>query len=87
MAQPSKMDGRLMAKRGSQGQGPGLAPPPANPTTMISSVARLDSTGTPVPRADLPSRASRRKTGGRAATPSSFDAYQKIESDLAATRR
>ncbi|GGQ87018.1 ATPase [Streptomyces flaveolus] len=75
-----KEDGAAMAKE-AKAKDPDYVPPPANPTTMISELAGLDST-------DASARA---ELAGRGITPENwwavntlkFDAYSKIESDMA----
>ncbi|MFD8271832.1 sensor histidine kinase [Streptomyces flaveolus] len=75
-----KEDGAAMAKE-AKAKDPDYVPPPANPTTMISELAGLDST-------DASARA---KLAGQGITPENwwavntlkFDAYGKIESDMA----
>ncbi len=75
-----KEDGAAMAKE-AKAKDPDYVPPPANPTTMISELAGLDST-------DASARA---ELAGQGITPENwwavntlkFDAYGKIESDMA----
>ncbi|MET7272961.1 nitrate- and nitrite sensing domain-containing protein [Streptomyces flaveolus] len=75
-----KEDGAAMAKE-AKAKDPDYVPPPANPTTMISELAGLDST-------DASARA---ELAGQGITPENwwavntlkFDAYSKIESDMA----
>ncbi|WP_237519106.1 nitrate- and nitrite sensing domain-containing protein, partial [Streptomyces sp. SID5910] len=75
-----KEDGAAMAKE-AKAKDPDYVPPPANPTTMISELAGLDST-------DASARAALAAQG---ITPENwwavntlkFDAYEKIETDLA----
>ncbi|MGV9289854.1 sensor histidine kinase [Streptomyces sp. NPDC003719] len=75
-----KEDGAAMAKE-AKAKDPDYVPPPANPTTMISELAGLDST-------DADARAALAAQG---ITPENwwavntlkFDAYGKIESDMA----
>ncbi|WP_171991166.1 nitrate- and nitrite sensing domain-containing protein [Streptomyces sp. JHA26] len=75
-----KKDGAAMAKE-AKAKDPDYVPPPANPTTMISELAGLDST-------DADARA---ELAGQGITPENwwavntlkFDAYSKIESDMA----
>ncbi|MER7718058.1 nitrate- and nitrite sensing domain-containing protein [Streptomyces flaveolus] len=75
-----KEDGAAMAKE-AKAKDPDYVPPPANPTTMISELAGLDST-------DAGARA---ELAGQGITPENwwavntlkFDAYSKIESDMA----
>ena len=77
-----KKDGAAMAKE-AKANDPDYVAPPSNPTTMISALAGLDSTDTTA-RAEL---------AGQGITPENwwtvntlkFDAYEKIESDLADT--
>ncbi|MBU6533080.1 nitrate- and nitrite sensing domain-containing protein [Streptomyces mayonensis] len=75
-----KKDGAAMAKE-AKANDPDYVAPPSNPTTMISALAGLDSTDT----------AARAELAGQGITPENwwtvntlkFDAYEKIESDLA----
>ncbi|MFG3156316.1 nitrate- and nitrite sensing domain-containing protein [Streptomyces sp. NPDC048219] len=75
-----KEDGAAMAKE-AKAKDPDYVAPPANPTTMISELAGLDST-------DAGARA---ELAGQGITPENwwavntlkFDAYSKIESDMA----
>ncbi|MEU6105498.1 sensor histidine kinase [Streptomyces flaveolus] len=75
-----KEDGAAMAKE-AKAKDPDYVPPPANPTTMISELAGLDST-------DASARA---ELAGQGITPENwwavntlkFDAYSKIETDMA----
>ncbi|MFJ7772532.1 nitrate- and nitrite sensing domain-containing protein [Streptomyces sp. NPDC097107] len=73
-------DGAAMAKE-AKAKDPDYVPPPANPTTMISELARLDSTDTSA-RADLAEQGITPENWWAVNT-LKFDAYQKIESDLA----
>ncbi|MFE0804912.1 nitrate- and nitrite sensing domain-containing protein [Streptomyces sp. NPDC058812] len=75
-----KTDGAAMAKE-AKAKDPDYVPPPANPTTMISELARLDSTD-PSARADLAEQGITPENWWAVNT-LKFDAYQKIESDLA----
>ncbi|WP_055421790.1 nitrate- and nitrite sensing domain-containing protein [Streptomyces pactum] len=75
-----KKDGAAMAKE-AKANDPDYVPPPANPTTMISELARLDSTD-PSARADLAEQGITPENWWAVNT-LKFDAYQKIESDLA----
>ncbi len=75
-----KEDGAAMAKE-AKAKDPDYVPPPANPTTMISELARLDSTDTSA-RAGLAEQGITPENWWAVNT-LKFDAYQKIESDLA----
>ncbi|GAA4827570.1 nitrate- and nitrite sensing domain-containing protein [Streptomyces ziwulingensis] len=75
-----KKDGAAAAAKAAA-QNPDYVPPPANPTTMVSELAQLDSTDT----------AARAALAQRGITPENwwavntlkFDAYRTIESDMA----
>ncbi|MGC9379293.1 nitrate- and nitrite sensing domain-containing protein [Streptomyces sp. MH13] len=75
-----KTDGAAMAKA-AKAKDPDYVPPPANPTTMVSELARLDSTDTSA-RADLAEQGIT-PDNWWAVNTLKFDAYGKIESDLA----
>ncbi|WP_399889434.1 nitrate- and nitrite sensing domain-containing protein [Streptomyces sp. BBFR51] len=75
-----KEDGAAMAKE-AKAKDPDYVPPPANPTTMISELAGLDSTDTSA-RAELAQQGITPENWWAVNT-LKFDAYQKIESDLA----
>ncbi|MEU9598990.1 nitrate- and nitrite sensing domain-containing protein [Streptomyces sp. NPDC048109] len=75
-----KEDGAAMAKE-AKAKDPDYVPPPSNPTTMISELAGLDSTDTNA-RADLAQQGITPENWWAVNT-LKFDAYQKIESDLA----
>ncbi|MCQ4204969.1 nitrate- and nitrite sensing domain-containing protein, partial [Streptomyces coelicoflavus] len=75
-----KEDGAAMAKE-AKAKDPDYVPPPSNPTTMISELAGLDSTDTSA-RADLAQQGITPENWWAVNT-LKFDAYQKIESDLA----
>ncbi|MFB7084179.1 nitrate- and nitrite sensing domain-containing protein [Streptomyces sp. NPDC056296] len=75
-----KEDGAAMAKE-AKAKDPDYVPPPANPTTMISELARLESTD-PSARADLAEQGITPENWWAVNT-LKFDAYGKIESDLA----
>ncbi|WP_328562866.1 nitrate- and nitrite sensing domain-containing protein [Streptomyces coelicoflavus] len=75
-----KTDGAAMAKE-AKAKDPDYVPPPSNPTTMISELAGLESTDTSA-RADL-ARQGITPENWWAVNTLKFDAYQKIESDLA----
>ncbi|MFJ8193615.1 nitrate- and nitrite sensing domain-containing protein [Streptomyces sp. NPDC096094] len=75
-----KTDGAAMAKE-AKAKDPDYVPPPANPTTMISELARLDSTD-PSARADLAQQGITPENWWAVNT-LKFDAYGKIESELA----
>ncbi|MFF9048711.1 nitrate- and nitrite sensing domain-containing protein [Streptomyces parvulus] len=75
-----KEDGAAMAKE-AKAQDPDYVPPPSNPTTMISELAGLDSTDTGA-RAELAQQGITPENWWAVNT-LKFDAYQKIESDLA----
>ncbi|WP_446046882.1 nitrate- and nitrite sensing domain-containing protein [Streptomyces olivaceus] len=75
-----KKDGAAMAKE-AKANDPDYVAPPSNPTTMIAALAGLESTDT----------GARTELAGQGITPENwwavntlkFDAYEKIESDLA----
>ncbi|MFH8975389.1 nitrate- and nitrite sensing domain-containing protein [Streptomyces sp. NPDC017890] len=75
-----KTDGAAMAEE-AKAKDPDYVPPPANPTTMVSELAGLDSTGTGA-RADLAEQGITPENWWAVNT-LKFDAYGKIESDLA----
>ncbi|MFV0133460.1 nitrate- and nitrite sensing domain-containing protein [Streptomyces sp. HMX87] len=75
-----KEDGAAMAKE-AKAKDPDYVPPPANPTTMISEVARLDSTD-PSARAALAEKGITPENWWAVNT-LKFDAYRTIEADLA----
>ncbi|MGW8634311.1 nitrate- and nitrite sensing domain-containing protein [Streptomyces sp. NPDC055793] len=75
-----KTDGAAMAKE-ARASDPDYVPPPSNPTTMISELAQLDSTDTGA-RAELAQQGITPENWWAVNT-LKFDAYQKIESDLA----
>ncbi|MFE5599065.1 nitrate- and nitrite sensing domain-containing protein [Streptomyces coelicoflavus] len=75
-----KEDGVAMAKE-AKAKDPDYVPPPSNPTTMISELAGLESTDTSA-RADLAEQGITPENWWAVNT-LKFDAYQKIESDLA----
>ncbi|MDI6518994.1 nitrate- and nitrite sensing domain-containing protein [Streptomyces coelicoflavus] len=75
-----KEDGAAMAKE-AKAKDPDYVPPPSNPTTMISELAGLESTDTS-DRADLAQQGITPENWWAVNT-LKFDAYQKIESDLA----
>ncbi|MFE2334986.1 nitrate- and nitrite sensing domain-containing protein [Streptomyces coelicoflavus] len=75
-----KEDGAAMAKE-AKAKDPDYVPPPSNPTTMISELAGLESTDTS-DRADLAQQGITPENWWAVST-LKFDAYQKIESDLA----
>ncbi|MFE1204784.1 nitrate- and nitrite sensing domain-containing protein [Streptomyces sp. NPDC058762] len=75
-----KEDGAAMAKE-AKAKDPDYVPPPSNPTTMISELAGLESTDTSA-RADLAQQGITPENWWAVNT-LKFDAYQKIESDLA----
>lgn len=80
LEQDIRADGAAMAKEAAAND-PDYVPPPANPVTLVTELARLDTTD-PSGRAEL---------GGRGVTPENwwavntlkFDGYGQIESDLA----
>ncbi|MFF3895883.1 nitrate- and nitrite sensing domain-containing protein [Streptomyces sp. NPDC001812] len=80
LEQEIKADGAEQAKEAAS-QDPDYVPPPSDPRTMVSEVARLGSTD-PAARAEI---------AGRGVTPENwwavntlkFDGYRQIESDLA----
>ncbi|WP_406725341.1 nitrate- and nitrite sensing domain-containing protein [Streptomyces sp. GD-15H] len=82
LEQEIKADGAEQAKEAAA-QDPDYVPPPSDPRTMVSEVARLNSTD-PAARAEI---------AGRGITPENwwavntlkFDGYREIESDLADT--
>ncbi|MGW8064499.1 nitrate- and nitrite sensing domain-containing protein [Streptomyces ziwulingensis] len=75
-----KEDGAALAKE-AKAEDPDYVPPPANPTTMVSELARLDSTDTAA-RADLAEQGIT-PDNWWAVNTLKFDAYGTIESDLA----
>ncbi|MCK8436058.1 HAMP domain-containing protein [Streptomyces sp. D2-8] len=75
-----KADGAAMARE-AKGKNPDYVPPPANPTTMVSAVATLQSTD-PSARAALAQRGITAENWWAVNT-LKFDAYEKIETDLA----
>uniref|UniRef100_UPI001EE904D0 nitrate- and nitrite sensing domain-containing protein n=1 Tax=Streptomyces sp. E5N91 TaxID=1851996 RepID=UPI001EE904D0 len=75
-----KEDGAAMAKE-AKAKDPDYVPPPSNPTTMISELAGLESTDTS-DRAELAQQGITPENWWAVNT-LKFDAYQKIESDLA----
>ncbi|MFD6192705.1 nitrate- and nitrite sensing domain-containing protein [Streptomyces sp. NPDC060275] len=75
-----KADGAAMAKE-AKTKDPDYVPPPSNPTTMISELAGLESTDTS-DRAELAQQGITPENWWAVNT-LKFDAYQKIESDLA----
>ncbi|TDT30272.1 signal transduction histidine kinase [Streptomyces sp. BK208] len=75
-----KEDGAAMAKE-AKAKDPDYVAPPSNPTTMISELAGLQSTDTSA-RAEL-ARQGITPENWWAVNTLKFDAYQKIESDLA----
>ncbi|PPS79548.1 sensor histidine kinase [Streptomyces sp. MH60] len=75
-----KEDGAAMAKE-AKAKDPDYVPPPSDPTTMISELAGLASTDTSA-RAEL-ARQGITPENWWAVNTLKFDAYQKIESDLA----
>ncbi|MGX1027896.1 nitrate- and nitrite sensing domain-containing protein [Streptomyces sp. SAI-097] len=75
-----KDDGAAMAKE-AKTKDPDYVPPPSDPTTMISELAGLASTDTSA-RAEL-ARQGITPENWWAVNTLKFDAYQKIESDLA----
>ncbi|MEU1048123.1 nitrate- and nitrite sensing domain-containing protein [Streptomyces sp. NPDC005897] len=75
-----KDDGAAMAKE-AKSKDPDYVPPPSDPTTMISELAGLASTDTSA-RAEL-ARQGITPENWWAVNTLKFDAYQKIESDLA----
>jgi signal transduction histidine kinase len=75
-----KEDGAAMAKE-AKAKDPDYVPPPSDPTTMISELAGLASTDTSA-RADLAQQGITPENWWAVNT-LKFDAYQKIESDLA----
>ncbi|AKZ58340.1 Membrane protein [Streptomyces ambofaciens ATCC 23877] len=75
-----KEDGAALAKE-AKAKDPDYVPPPANPTTMISELAQLDSTDTGA-RAELAQQGITPENWWAVNT-LKFDAYGKIESDLA----
>ncbi|MER7057499.1 nitrate- and nitrite sensing domain-containing protein [Streptomyces sp. NPDC000351] len=75
-----KSDGAAMAEE-AKAADPDYVPPPANPTTMVSELARLESTDTSE-RADLAEQGIT-PDNWWAVNTLKFDAYGKIETDLA----
>ncbi|MZG19469.1 HAMP domain-containing protein, partial [Streptomyces sp. SID5914] len=75
-----KEDGAAMAKE-AKAKDPDYVPPPSDPTTMISELAGLSSTDTSA-RAELAQQGITPENWWAVNT-LKFDAYQKIESDLA----
>ncbi|MEU2752303.1 nitrate- and nitrite sensing domain-containing protein [Streptomyces collinus] len=75
-----KADGAAMARE-AKAKNPDYVPPPANPTTMISGVATLQSTD-PSARAALAERGITAENWWAVNT-LKFNAYEKIETDLA----
>ncbi|MDN3250998.1 MULTISPECIES: nitrate- and nitrite sensing domain-containing protein [unclassified Streptomyces] len=75
-----KEDGAAMAKE-AKAKDPDYVPPPTNPTTMVSELAQLSSTSSSA-RADLADQGITPENWWAVNT-LKFDAYQKIESDLA----
>ncbi|MEU9639080.1 nitrate- and nitrite sensing domain-containing protein [Streptomyces tendae] len=75
-----KEDGAAMAKE-ARAKDPDYVPPPSDPTTMISELAQLASTDTSA-RAELAQQGITPENWWAVNT-LKFDAYQKIESDLA----
>ncbi|MFH9574873.1 nitrate- and nitrite sensing domain-containing protein [Streptomyces sp. NPDC017230] len=75
-----KTDGAAMAKEAKVAD-PDYVPPPANPTTMVSELARLESTDTSE-RTDLAEQGIT-PDNWWAVNTLKFDAYSKIETDLA----
>ncbi|MEU9628381.1 nitrate- and nitrite sensing domain-containing protein [Streptomyces luteogriseus] len=75
-----KVDGAAMARE-AKGKNPDYVPPPANPTTMISAVATLPSTD-PSARAALAEKGVTAENWWAVNT-LKFNAYEKIETDLA----
>ncbi|MFE0372571.1 sensor histidine kinase [Streptomyces tendae] len=75
-----KEDGAAMAKE-AKAKDPDYVPPPSDPTTMISELAGLSSTDTGA-RAELAQQGITPENWWAVNT-LKFDAYQKIESDLA----
>ncbi|MEU0227730.1 nitrate- and nitrite sensing domain-containing protein [Streptomyces sp. NPDC006284] len=75
-----KEDGAALAKE-AKAKDPDYVPPPTNPTTMISEVAQLDTTDTGA-RAELAQQGITPENWWAVNT-LKFDAYGKIESDLA----
>ncbi|MGW4550809.1 nitrate- and nitrite sensing domain-containing protein [Streptomyces violaceorubidus] len=75
-----KQDGAAMAKQ-AKAKDPDYVPPPSDPTTMISELAGLSSTD-PGARAALAQQGITPENWWAVNT-LKFDAYQKIESDLA----
>ncbi|MCZ9348987.1 nitrate- and nitrite sensing domain-containing protein [Streptomyces mutabilis] len=75
-----KEDGAAMAKE-AKAKDPDYVPPPTNPTTMVSELAQLSSTSSSA-RADLADQGITPENWWAVHT-LKFDAYQKIESDLA----
>ncbi|MEG3629084.1 sensor histidine kinase [Streptomyces poriticola] len=78
--QQLKDDGAAMAKE-AKAADPDYVPPPTNPTTMISEVARLESTEESA-RADL-AKQGITPDNWWAVNTLKFDAYRTIEADLA----
>ncbi|MEU1316412.1 sensor histidine kinase [Streptomyces tibetensis] len=75
-----KADGAAMARE-AKAKNPDYVPPPANPTTMISAVATLPSTDASA-RAALAQRGITAENWWAVNT-LKFDAYEKIETDMA----
>ncbi|KFG73510.1 nitrate- and nitrite sensing domain-containing protein [Streptomyces mutabilis] len=75
-----KEDGAAMAEE-AKAKDPDYVPPPTNPTTMVSELAQLSSTDRSA-RADLADQGITPENWWAVNT-LKFDAYQKIESDLA----
>ncbi|MDT0609456.1 nitrate- and nitrite sensing domain-containing protein [Streptomyces lancefieldiae] len=75
-----KEDGAAMAKE-AKAKDPDYVPPPSNPTTMVSELAQLNSTDTDA-RAGLAQQGITPENWWAVNT-LKFDAYSKIESDLA----
>ncbi|MFF8396710.1 nitrate- and nitrite sensing domain-containing protein [Streptomyces sp. NPDC016172] len=75
-----KADGAAMARE-AKAKNPDYVPPPSNPTTMISGVATLQSTD-PSARAALAERGITAENWWAVNT-LKFNAYEKIETDLA----
>ncbi|MEV7793657.1 nitrate- and nitrite sensing domain-containing protein [Streptomyces sp. NPDC087512] len=75
-----KEDGAAMAKE-AKAKDADYVPPPANPTTMVSELAGLDSTGAGA-RADLAEQGITPQNWWAVNT-LKFDAYSEIETDLA----
>ncbi|MFC9128676.1 nitrate- and nitrite sensing domain-containing protein [Streptomyces sp. NPDC057099] len=77
-----KADGAKMAAA-AKAQDPDYVPPPSNPTTMVARIAAMPSTDTSA-RADLAQEGITAQNWW-AVTSLRFDAYNKIETDLADT--